>query len=244
MAHPARSLASIPVVYLLSLILVPNTFSQSPEQRASIAAFRDSLGAVADLTALQELRARARANRAGHANRLRLGCILHRLGELTRQRQPLDDGLLEFAEVAPAEPDWPEGWDGLAHGHIEREAGNGRSALAAFDRFLQLGGDSAVGLLERARTLSLLRRAGEAQEAYFAAASRARSIASVAHLRSDLAWIATREELARFDSTSQATRVSWLKAFWARKDALDARAPGERLAEHYRRLSYTMRHFR
>src|ERR671921_757746 len=119
MAHPARSLASIPVVYLLSLILVPNTFSQSPEQRASIAAFRDSLGAVADLTALQELRARARANRAGHANRLRLGCILHRLGELTGQRQPLDDALLEFAEVARAEPDWPEGWYGLALAKLE-----------------------------------------------------------------------------------------------------------------------------
>src|ERR671917_239257 len=87
-AHPARSLASIALVSLLSLILVPKTFSQSPELRASITAFRDSLGAVSDLTALQELRARARANRAGLAGRLRLGCILHRLGELTRQRQP------------------------------------------------------------------------------------------------------------------------------------------------------------
>lgn len=331
MAHPARSLTSIAIFYLLSLILVPIAFSQSPGQRASIAAFRDSLGSVADLTALEQLRAQARADRGGHAGRLRLGCILHRLGELTGRRQPLDDAMLQFAEVARAQPDWPEGWYGLAlaklelhdqgfpskegpyqragsdylhgavdgfikaleadlafgaaaarlapsvlresvdqqieealaplrraasgpgagdstiqlaHGLIEREAGDGRSALAAFDRFLQLGGDSAVGLLERARTLSLLARPGEAQEAYLAAASRARSVAAVAHLRSDLAWIAPREELAQFDATSAASRLAWLKAFWGRKDAEDGRAPGERLAEHYRRLSYVMRHFR
>ena len=41
-----------------------------------------------------------------------------------------------------------------------------------------------------------------------------------------------------------ASRLAWLKAFWGRKDAEDGRAPGERLAEHYRRLSYVMRHFR
>lgn len=132
----------------------------------------------------------------------------------------------------------------LAHGLIERESGDGSSALAAFDRFLQLGGDSALGLLERARTLSLLARPAEAQEAYLAAAGRARSVASVAHLRSDLAWIATREELAQFDATQGPSRVAWLKGFWAQKDAEDGRGPGERLAEHYRRVSYVMRHFR
>ncbi|MBA3760542.1 MAG: hypothetical protein H0X07_08405, partial [Gemmatimonadales bacterium] len=131
----------------------------------------------------------------------------------------------------------------LAHGLIEREVGDGSSALAAFDRFLQLGGDSAVGLLERARTLSVLARPGEAQAAYLAAAGRARSVAAVAHLRSDLAWIATRGELAQFDATPAAGRVAWLKTFWAQKDAEDGRAPGERLAEHFRRVFYVMRHF-
>jgi hypothetical protein len=101
-----------------------------------------------------------------------------------------------------------------------------------------------VGLLERARTLSVLARPGEAQEAYLASATQARSVAAVAHLRSDLAWIATREELAQFDATPAASRMAWLKAFWAQKDAEDGRGPGERLAEHYRRLSYVMRHFR
>jgi hypothetical protein len=69
-------------------------------------------------------------------------------------------------------------------------------------------------------------------------------VAAVAHLRSDVAWIATREELAQFDTSSAASRAGWLEAFWARKDAEEGRAPGERLAEHYRRLSYVMRHFR
>jgi tetratricopeptide (TPR) repeat protein len=331
MTRPARRLSATAILYLLSTTLVPSAFSQSPKQRASITAFRDSLGSVADVAALEQLRARARADRAGHAGRLRLGCILHRLGELTGRREPLDDAVVQFAEVARAEPDWPEGWYGmalaklelhdqgfpakegpyqrsgsdylhgavdgfikaldadpgfaaaaarlapsvlresvepqhkealaplrraargpgasdstiqLAHGLIEREAGDGSTALAAFDRFLQLGGDSAVGLLERARTLSLLGRPAEAQQAYSAAASRARSVAAVAHLRSDLAWIATREELAEFDATSATSRAAWLEAFWARKDAEEARAPGERLAEHYRRLAYVMRHFR
>ncbi|MDQ2671004.1 MAG: hypothetical protein M3Y31_10255, partial [Gemmatimonadota bacterium] len=32
--------------------------------------------------------------------------------------------------------------------------------------------------------------------------------------------------------------------FWQERDVADARAPGERLTEHYRRLAYAMRHFR
>jgi tetratricopeptide (TPR) repeat protein len=132
----------------------------------------------------------------------------------------------------------------MARGLMEREAGYGDSALAAFDRFLQLGGDSAVGLIERARTLSLLGRPGEAREAYRVGAGLATSTAAVAHLRSDLAWIATRDELGHFDATPHASRAAWLEAFWAGRDAREGRAPGERLAEHYGRVFYVMRHFR
>jgi len=331
MAYPACCLTSISVFLLLCAVLVPSAFSQSPDQRASIASLRDSLGAVGDVVILEQLRDRERVVRGGHNRRLRLGTILHRLGELTGRRQHLDGALMQFAEVARAEPDWPEAWYGIAlaklelhdqgfpskegpfqragsdylhgavsgfikvleadpasgaaaarmassvlresiqpqvteasaalrrsasgagtldsaiqmaHGLIEREAGNGNSALAAFDRYLELGGDPAVGLLERARTLSILGRPGEAETDYLAGAGLAKSFAAVAHLRSDLAWIATRDELARFDAATPTSRAAWLKAFWARRDAQDGRAPGERLAEHYRRVSYVMRHFR
>jgi tetratricopeptide (TPR) repeat protein len=132
----------------------------------------------------------------------------------------------------------------MARGLMEREAGNGDSALAAFDRFLQLGGDSAVGSLERARTLSVLGRPNEARKAYLQGAGRATSTAAVAHLRSDIAWIATRAELTQFDAALPAGRAARLEAFWARRDVQDGRAPGERLAEHYRRVFYVMRNFR
>lgn len=333
MTQVARSFRLMTVVpFILLLARVPSANAQTPDQRAALTRFRDSLGSLADIAALEALRDRFAATLGGDAaSRLRLGTVDHRLGELTGARKYFDAAIGDFAESARRHPEWAEAWYGMglaklelhdagfsakegpyqrvgtdylhgaadafiqalemdpgfagaaerlatsvlretiqpqvtealgplrraasgpgsaksavqmSRGLIEREAGHGDSALAAFDRFLQLGGDSGVGSLERARTLFDLGRAGEAQVAYFAGAGLATSTAALAHYRSDLAWIATPEELARFDATTFASRAAWLGDFWRRRDVQDGRGAGERLAEHYRRLFYVMRKFR
>jgi GWxTD domain-containing protein len=49
--------------------------------------------------------------------------------------------------------------------------------------------------------------------------------------------------LAQFDQASGAERAAYLRRFWADRDWIEMRAPGERLREHYRRLLYARRHF-
>src|SRR5207302_11157209 len=44
--------------------------------------------------------------------------------------------------------------------------------------------------------------------------------------------------------TSPGQRAAWLERFWLRRDATEAREPGERLAEHYRRWFYAWHNFR
>lgn len=133
----------------------------------------------------------------------------------------------------------------LARGVIERAAGHSDSALASFGRYVELGGDSGVGLLEQARTAFDLGLPERGQESYYAAIQAAASITALAYIRADLAWIATPRELAAFDSSTSATsRSRWAHDFWSERDARDGRASGERLAEHYRRWFYVLRSFR
>jgi len=132
----------------------------------------------------------------------------------------------------------------LARGRVEREMGEGDSALAAFRQFVRVGGDEGVGLLEQARTLFYLRRPDDARAAYYAGAAVAVSDDARAEYRADIVWIATPEELEAFDATPDTALAGWLRQFWERRDAADVRAPGERIAEHYRRYFYAWRHFR
>ena len=133
----------------------------------------------------------------------------------------------------------------LARGRVERAAGDADSALAAFQAYLVLRGDSGVGLLEEARTLYFGHRPAEGYRAYVAGAQASATPAAVALYREDLAWIASPGERATFDSLdSGPARVRWLRAFWERRDLAEARDAGERLAEHYRRWFYAERNFR
>jgi GWxTD domain-containing protein len=132
----------------------------------------------------------------------------------------------------------------LARGRVERDLGEGDSALVGFQAYVAVGGDSALGLLEQARTLFYLRRAAAGGEAYYGGAARVRDSIARAGYREDLSWIAKPEELAAFDRLEPGELPQWLREFWTGRDAADVRAPGERLAEHYRRLFYAWRQFR
>jgi GWxTD domain-containing protein len=132
----------------------------------------------------------------------------------------------------------------LARGRLERGVGSGDSALVAFSRYLEFGGDSGIGYLEIARSLYHVARAREAEATYFRGAELAASAEATSLYRNDVSWAASPEELAALDATQPEEWPSWLRSFWSRRDVLDVRAPGERLAEHYRRYFYALEHYR
>ena len=129
----------------------------------------------------------------------------------------------------------------LARGRVEREVGDGDSALVAFNGYLRNGTNRGLGLLEVARTLLLLGRF-EGMTPYFEGAVLDDS-ATVAGYRSDLATIASDSVLNEFDSQRGARRAEYLRRFWGQRDLAEMRTDGERLREHYRRLFYARRNF-
>ena len=132
----------------------------------------------------------------------------------------------------------------LGVARVEREATADDSALVHFRRYVEAGGDSAVGLLEQARILFDEKRQEEGERAWYAGVARARSETARALYRSDLEWIASPGEMARFDSLPVDSLAPWLAGFWAGREAVDGRRHGERLAEHYRRWFHALRNFR
>jgi GWxTD domain-containing protein len=129
----------------------------------------------------------------------------------------------------------------LARGRVEREVGDGDSALAAFHGYLDRGPSRSLGQLEIARTLFLLGRFDGVQPYYAGAASD--DSASVAGYRADLATIASDSVMREFDHTAGVARAAYLKRFWSERDRAELRADGERLREHYRRLFYARKNF-
>ncbi|MEA2723595.1 MAG: hypothetical protein QOH59_1366 [Gemmatimonadales bacterium] len=129
----------------------------------------------------------------------------------------------------------------LARGRVEREVGDGDSALVAFNGYLQSGSNRGLGLLEVARTQLLLGRF-EGVTPYFEGAMVEDST-TVAGYRSDLATIASDSVLGEFDSEQGPRRASYLRHFWGQRDLADLRTDGERLQEHYRRLFYARKNF-
>ena len=130
----------------------------------------------------------------------------------------------------------------LARGRIEREVGSPDSAIAALTAYLANGGDKGLGYLELARAqLGVGLDAGVPN--YYGGAGYDDTL-SVPLYRQDLAYFATPEELAGFDSTAGQGRSAWLRDFWTGRDNLSLRSPNERLKEHYRRLYYCRQNFR
>jgi GWxTD domain-containing protein len=129
----------------------------------------------------------------------------------------------------------------LARGRVEREVGDGDSALAAFQSYLEKGPNRSLAQLEVARTLFLLGRFDGLQP-YFEAAASSDSTTQAA-LRADLATIASDSVMGEFDRTSGERRAAYLRRFWTERDKIELRAEGERLREHYRRLFYARKNF-
>src|SRR5215213_2114154 len=129
----------------------------------------------------------------------------------------------------------------LARGRVEREVGDGDSALAAFNGYLQHGTNRSLGLLEVARTDFLMGRFDGVTPYYEGAASD--DPTTVGGYRADLATIVMDTTLRAFDQQRGDRRVAYLRRFWTQRDRTELRTEGERLREHYRRLFYARRNF-
>ena len=164
---------------------------------------------------------------------------------LTQRIGPRLDVALKAVRLAAASPAGRTPGVALARGRVERAVGDVDSAMAGFQAYVAVGGDSGLGLLELARTSYLANREPDGWRTYFAGAQVARSPEAIALYRVDLSVVARPEEVTPFDGfTSPGPRAEWLEHFWRRRDVVEARNPGERLAEHYRRWFYVWRHFR
>ena len=129
----------------------------------------------------------------------------------------------------------------LARGRVEREVGDGDSALVAFNGYLQRGSNRGLGLLEVARTQLLLGRV-EGTTPYFEGAMLDDST-TVRGYRADLATIASDSVMGEFDRQRGPRRAAYLRSFWSERDRTELRTDGERLREHYRRLFYARKNF-
>ncbi|MEP6687623.1 MAG: GWxTD domain-containing protein [Gemmatimonadales bacterium] len=330
MAFPGSRLALLAVALIVA-VAPPHLSAQSPEERAELERFRDSLAAGADTSGLLVLERRlidqVKADRNNTVGHLKLGFLSLRVGDLGGQAH-YDDAASEFQWAIDLQPSWPYAWYGmglaeygvgdsqvsfvtglktmlgkdaltrsamafaksaevdpsfvrglvelsntalrqrvniklgvaldalrraaptpaaqdpqvlLARGRVEREVGDGDSALVAFRGYLDRGVSRSLGQLEIARTLFLLGRFDGVQPYYEGAASD--DPATVAGYRGDLATIASDSVLKEFDNSSGAQRVAYLKQFWSERDQAELRGDGERLREHYRRLFYARKNF-
>src|SRR6266511_116454 len=101
----------------MAVLLLLAALAQSPADRATLESLRDSLGLVADSTALHGLEAAtiqiAKERRDDPLLHLRLGFIGYRMGEVTKIKSHYDDAAGEFEWAAELRPDWPYPWYGL-----------------------------------------------------------------------------------------------------------------------------------
>lgn len=135
------------------------------------------------------------------------------------------------------------GREQVVQARIERLYGDADSAKAAALRFAGCG-DPDVAAFELSKSLFVKGDISEAIAAYFRGAG-SRSDEAWELYRSDLALIASPEELTKIDAAkSPDARASEIRQFWLRRDVAAARSPGERLTEHRRRLEYVLKHFR
>jgi GWxTD domain-containing protein len=129
----------------------------------------------------------------------------------------------------------------LAWGRVERAAGSLDSAVIAFERYLVIGPNHALGLLELARTrLALGRADGEAP--YYQGAALDDPEANAGY-QTDLQLVAADSVSRALDRLKGHARAAYLHRFWTERDHLELRPEGERLREHYRRVTFARFHF-
>ncbi len=184
-------LASAATTALLGVTTLP---AQAPSVRRDLERFRDSVAALAEVEAVEQLEARlitrARANPTETILHLRLGFVALRLGQLTRTsdaRRHYDEAAGEFEWATQMSPTWPYGWYGLGLAELgvgDSEVGLvqglqtmlGRDALSrsadAFARSAEVDPGFVLGLVELSTT-ALRQRVNVKMDVALAALRRA-----------------------------------------------------------------------
>ncbi len=130
----------------------------------------------------------------------------------------------------------------LAIARLQESRRDYPATLAAQDQYLTAGGDAGVAGVERSRTLEALGRTNEGVEAYTTGLVHLTAAGRAAYIE-DLGWVAHPEELTELDSLPPDSAATWIARFWRERDALELRAPGDRLREHLRRWVYAHQNF-
>jgi len=131
----------------------------------------------------------------------------------------------------------------LVRGRLARSEGAYAAAVAAFDEYVTAGGDPSIAALERARALAGAFEFDSAVASYREGFAHL-TPAGLELYRADLALIAEDAELAGLQGIQLTTALPWIEHFWARRDAADVRAEGERLREHLRRWAVAYERYR
>lgn len=128
----------------------------------------------------------------------------------------------------------------LARGRIEREVGDLDSAMAALTT-LAARNPTPVTQVELARTRLLKGDAAATEALVQAVATNDSAVVSI--VRRDIYPIGSDSIMAEYDALSGKYRADWVRRFWAERDDLALRKPGERVTEHYRRWFYARRSY-
>src|SRR5439155_1283674 len=235
------------LIVLLALSIPPakGLSAQLPPDRPPIEELRDSLAHVTDSLSLKGLEAAtiqvAKQHRDDPLVHVRLGFIAHRLGEIANTKSHYDDAAGEFEWAAELRPGWPYPWYGLGLAELAQ----GEHAVIAIENMRQQLGKDYLSKAALTLTYNSSQRPTDRWRIYYAGARLERSPEALALYLADLSVVTHHDELAPFDDfTSPATRAAWLERFWLQRDVDEARDPGERLGEHYRRWFYAWHNFR
>ncbi|MEO5798424.1 MAG: GWxTD domain-containing protein [Gemmatimonadales bacterium] len=130
----------------------------------------------------------------------------------------------------------------LARARIEREFGTPTLAIQPLEEFLERQPNSAIGLLELARSRFIIGRL-DGVESWFAGLGLATDSVLAAY-RGDLAPLEADSVLAEFDRGTPASRVALMRRYWADQDPDRLPAIAERMRDHYMRIDYARRNYR
>ena len=163
--RPAKLMRLAAFMALPLLFVVPRVLAQTPEERAALEAFRDTLANTGNLDALKQL---DQGKPSGAAGQVRAGLIDLRRGELGSARGPYDEAVMTLEQALSRQSRWPYSWYalglvryGMWNRHIvvkeTRFLGQGtsyrRAAMDAFARALEVdstfvpAADALAGLL-------------------------------------------------------------------------------------------------
>src|SRR5438034_650851 len=226
------------VLLALSIPAAKGLSAQLPAERAAIEALRDSLAHVTDSLSLKRLEAAmiqvAKQHRDDPLVHVRLGFIAHRLGEIANTKSHYDDAAGEFEWAAELRPGWPYPWYGLGLAELAQ----GEHAVIAIENLRQQLGKDYLSKAARA-----LARATQADPSFAQASIDLANAALAQRIQPRLEVALQAVRLAAASPAGGNAQIQLARGRVEREVA-EAREPGERLTEHYRRWFYAWHNFR